>query len=264
MTQLPFDPAARDRFLPFDGCHNFRAVTGWQAVDGRRLAPGRLFRADGLDQLSDADHSRICQLGITHALDLRASSEIARSPSRWPDGARPQVWSGAESAAEADITGLMARQNLDAEELRQAMLGVYARFADDLAEAVNRTAEAVLDRAAGAVLIYCTAGKDRTGFVTAALLHAIGIRNGHALADYLLSNASFDTARQRFNIDGRLDAMEARAPGAVAVLVGVHPEYLAASHVALEEACGSIGAWLQERAGIDAAMRVALADRLLV
>jgi protein-tyrosine phosphatase len=260
----PFDPAARDRFLTLDGCHNFRAVTGWQAIDGRRLAPGRLFRADGLDQLSDADHARLRPLGITHALDLRASAEIARSPSRWPDDARPLVWSGAESAAEADITGLMARPNLDATELRQAMIGVYARFADDLAEAVNRTAEAVLDPAAGAVLIHCTAGKDRTGFVTAALLHAIGIRDGHVLADYLLSNASFAAACQRFNSDGRLDAVEARAPGAIAVLVGVHPEYLASSHVALETACGTIGAWLQERAGIDAAKRRALADRLLV
>lgn len=258
-----FDAASANLILPMDGCHNFRAVAGWQTPNGRRIAPGRLFRSDGLDRLSDADHARLRPLGIARVLDLRASPEIARSPSRWPEDARPQVWSGAESAAEADISGLMARDNLDAEEFRQAMLGVYGRFPDDLSEAVNRTAEAVLNSGAEAVLIHCTAGKDRTGFVTATLLHAIGVGSGDVLADYILSNASFAVACQRFNSDGRLDSVEARAPGAVAALVGVHPEYLAASYRAMREDCGSIDAWLQERAGIDPAMRLALADRLL-
>lgn len=259
----PVDPAAQGLILPFDGCHNFRMVAGWRTAGGQAVVPGRLFRSDGLDRLSDADHQRLRPLGIGRVIDLRAAPEIARAPSRWPDDARPRVWSGAESAAEADINGLMTREGLAADAFRQAMLNVYGRFADDLAEAVQHAADALLDPAGGAVLIHCTAGKDRTGFVIASLLHAIGIQAADVQADYLLTNASFATACQRFNRDGRLDAVEARAPGAVAALVGVHPEYLAAAQAAQVAACGSIDGWLQQRAGIDETIRRHLRDRLL-
>lgn len=128
MTNAPAPPDAAALLLSLDGCHTFRAVTGWRERNGGKLKAGRLFRSDGLDQLSDADHALVAGLGIDHVLDLRASAEIERS--RWPDGMEPRIWAGAESAAEADITSLMQRDGLD----------------DD----------------AGTTLVHCTAGKDRT------------------------------------------------------------------------------------------------------
>ena len=39
----------------------------------------------------------------------------------------------------------------------------------------------------GAVLIHCTAGKDRTGFVSALLLAILGVARSEIMADYLAS-----------------------------------------------------------------------------
>lgn len=249
--------------VALDGCHNFRAVAGWQRRDGARLRPGRLFRSDGLDELSHADQARLAMLGIGHVLDLRASAEIARSPSRWPEAMRPRIWSGAESAAEADINGLMQRDGLDAGAFHAAMCTVYSRFPDDLADAVCALSMAVIDEGAGATLVHCTAGKDRTGFAVAMLLHAIGIDRDDVMADYLMSNACFDRARVRFDTGGRLTALEARAPGAVTALVGVHADYLHAAERRIEADHGSIDGWLEARAGLSGQRRALLAERLL-
>ncbi len=253
----------RDLLLALQGCHNFRAVAGWRAADGRRLAAGRLFRSDGLDGLSDPDLGLLSGLGLRRVFDLRAAAEIARAPSRWPEDMDLEIWAGAESAAEADIMALMTRDGLDAGAFHAAMCRVYARFPEDLAEVVRALGNALLGEQPHATLVHCAAGKDRTGFAIAMLLRAIGIVREDVMADYLLSNASFDTARVRFNVGGRLDAVEARAPGAVAALVGVHPHYLEAAEQRIEDDFAGIDAWLERYAGLGAEQRKRLADRLL-
>lgn len=250
-------------FIELEGCHNFRAVAGWTARCGRRLARGRLFRSDGLSQLSDKDQDLLCALGVAQVFDLRAAAEIERAPSRWPAAMNPIIWAGAESAAEADIGNLMQRDKLDAAAFKDAMRGIYSRFPDDLAEAVRALSEGILADSKSAKLIHCTAGKDRTGFTIAMLLHAIGIAREDVMADFLLSNARFETARVRFNTDGRLDRVEAKAPGAIAALVGVHPEYLHAAERRIQDDFKSIETWLEIRAGLSAERRARLADRLL-
>ena len=46
----------------------------------------------------------------------------------------------------------------------------------------------------GGVLIHCTAGKDRAGWITAALLRA-GVSDADVLADYLRSNEAIPPLR---------------------------------------------------------------------
>jgi protein-tyrosine phosphatase len=250
--------------IPLDGSHNFRSVADWRARDGRRVTHGKLFRADGLDQLSDADQARLAGLGLSHVFDLRSLSEIERAPSRWPSGMAPRIWTGAESAAEADIMQLMQRDAATGRDFHAAMCQVYARFPNDLAKAFASVAATLLDDPdCDATLIHCAAGKDRTGFTVAMLLHAIGIERDDVMADYLLSNASFDVARERFDIDGRLSSLEARAPGAVAALVGVDADYLHAAEKRMEQDFGSIDNWLEQSAGLSAGRRDLLAARLL-
>lgn len=263
MTPPPIPSSDGGLFLDFEGCHNFRAVAGWPARCGRRLGRGRLFRSDGLNLLSDKDQDLLRKLGIAQAFDLRASAEIERAPSRWPAAINPIIWAGAESAAEADIGALMQREKLDAAAFREAMCSVYSRFPDDLAEAVRALSAGLLAESGGASLVHCTAGKDRTGFAIAMILHAVGVARDDVMAEYLLSNARFDAACVRFNTDGRLDRVEALAPGAITALVGVHPEYLYAAEQRIEADFTSIETWLEMRAGLNAERRARLADRLL-
>src|SRR3546814_16463909 len=104
------------------------------------------------------------------------------------------------------------------------MSQVYSRFPDGLANAVAAVIRALLDTDGSAILIHCTAGKDRTGFVAALLLHAWGIRRDAVTADYLLSNASYADAGTRFNVESRRDAIQGWAQGSVAARARHHPD----------------------------------------
>lgn len=259
----PIPPEHRSRLVALEGCHNFRVVAEWRSGDGRHLRPGVLFRSAGLHQLSDADLQAMAALGITRVIDLRASAEIARAPSRLPAAPRPVVWSGAELAAEADLMAVMARPDADATTFREAMRRLYAGFPETLAESVRIAGRTILVETDGATLVHCAAGKDRTGFVVAMLLHAVGIHPDDIMADYLLSNASFDQALAQFDDHGRLTALEARSPGSLAALVATQPEYLDAATARIVADWGSLDTWLDQEAGLDASRRDQLAERLL-
>ena len=71
------------RTLAFDGCVNFRDLGGYRTADGRRLAWRRLFRADGLSRLTDADHRQLTELGVATVIDLRTVDE-AEQRGRFP------------------------------------------------------------------------------------------------------------------------------------------------------------------------------------
>ncbi len=63
------------RTLEFEGCVNFRDLGGYATGDGRTVAWRRLFRADGLNKLSDADLARLSGLGLATVIDLRTRDE---------------------------------------------------------------------------------------------------------------------------------------------------------------------------------------------
>ena len=93
------------------------------------------------------------------------------------------------------------------------------------------------------VLTHCFAGKDRTGFVVATVLEAIGIDRDTIVADYLRSNDAVPQLRDRITemIQQRSDTeltpevvtfTEARLSDEV---LGVREEYLAAARQTIDE-----------------------------
>ena len=65
-----------DRLIPLDGCFNFRDLGGYAGAGGRPVRWGRLYRADALQRLSDADLARLAELDIRHVIDLRTPGEL--------------------------------------------------------------------------------------------------------------------------------------------------------------------------------------------
>ena len=80
------------------------------------------------------------------------------------------------------------------------MLRVYRGFVE-----VARRARGVRDalprprrRPSGAALFHCTAGKDRTGWAAALLLHLAGVDDATILEDYLLTNSFSSATREKY------------------------------------------------------------------
>ena len=263
-TDLDFDPALADRIVRLCGAHNFRRIAGWRTADGKRVAPGRLYRASSLHALEEEDLVTIASMSIGHIVDLRTASERELLPPRWPTPV-PQVWTGAESSANADLTRMMARDSVSLADFRDGMRKVYADFPEDLGDAVADLLATLLEIGDGeAVLVHCAAGKDRTGFVVAMVLRALGVREEDILDDYLLTNATFERAFAAFAAGHKLDRLEAAVPGASHAMLGAHADYLASADQSLIAHWGSMDAYLAEVGRLTPAARAHLRARFLV
>jgi protein-tyrosine phosphatase len=98
-------------------------------------------------------------------------------------------------------------------------------------------------------VFHCTAGKDRTGFAAALVLHALGATREEILRDYLLTN---ERLRPSTYVWKGLD------PNVAGVLWGVRPEFLQAAFEAVEQDHGSLDAYLARELGVGEAERARL------
>jgi protein-tyrosine phosphatase len=123
----------------------------------------------------------------------------------------------------------------------EVMRSVYRGFVDhpggraSFADLLTRLATADAPQ-----LFHCTAGKDRTGFAAALVLHAVGASPDEVMRDYLLTNERFKPG-----------AWSTTLPPQVArVLYRVQPEFLQAAFEAAAQDYGSLDGYLDEGLGL--------------
>ncbi|QUR65905.1 tyrosine-protein phosphatase [Mycobacterium spongiae] len=259
--------AATLRDLP--GAWNFRDVADIATV----VRPGRLFRSSELSRLDDDGRQALSRLGITDVADLRSSRELARrGPGRVPDSIDVHLLPFADLAddepsdSEAPhehafrrlITETADESGQSSESINDAavgyMLDEYRQF--PTRSGAQRALHHVITLLATGrpVLTHCFAGKDRTGFVVAIVLEAIGVDRAAIRADFLRSNDSVPQLRDRITemIQQRADTeltpevvtfTQARLSDGV---LGVREEYLAAARQTIDDTYGSLDGYLRD------------------
>lgn len=176
------------------GARNFRdaASTGAGiAVTGGHLRRHVLYRANKLQRTSAMDRAILLDLGITQIIDLRRPAVAASEP----DPALPGV-----SGRIVDLFGTTSVSDNYA-QYRAFVANAYRRAR--IAEAITAVANAD-----GPVLLHCTYGKDRTGWVVAMIQFALGATKATVMAEWLKSNTYLGT---KTLVSGYLDAGIAEA-----------------------------------------------------
>ena len=104
------------------------------------------------------------------------------------------------------------------------------------------------------LVIHCTAGKDRTGFACALILHALGVSEQVIADDYLLTNRFYK----------RDPAHSTELPDDVKQVLGtVREAFLEASFEAIDADYGSLDGYFRDGLGLGPAERKALEGRYL-
>ena len=104
------------------------------------------------------------------------------------------------------------------------------------------------------LVIHCTAGKDRTGFACALILHALGVTDGVIAEDYLLTNRFY-----RRDPTASSDLPEEVKQ----VLASVQVSFLAAAFKAIAAEYGDLETYFSAGLGLGANERAGLQARYL-
>jgi protein-tyrosine phosphatase len=255
------------RIFSLEGVDNFRDFGDYATAAGRRVHPGRLYRSAHHGQATDADLAAIAALNIAVVVDLRRGEERERTPSRRHDGfaARLIENDGNEASSDPFVEFIKAS---DASEgaFRDYMLGYYrgAPFDERHLDLFARYFQALAE-ADGAVLIHCTAGKDRTGILAALTHHVAGVHRDDIFEDYLLTNTVASFERRLPAVAQMIVELAGRTPtdGAVRTAVSVDADYLATAFAVIEARNGSLDAYLEQALGLDPDLRARVEARLI-
>src|SRR6267378_320256 len=178
------DPPARH--LNLAGASNFRDLGGYRTRDGRAVRWRQIFRSNHLGQLTEADIEVLRPLGLKSAFDFRGTEERVAAICGLAEIAvhslpiEPTV----VAALRTRLASGLPLSSADAVEVMRESYRNYVRHDTPSFRALF--ALLLEDRAP--LVIHCTAGKDRTGFACALILHALGVADDVIAEDYLLTN----------------------------------------------------------------------------
>lgn len=167
------------RHHAFEGCFNFRDIGGYRADDGRTIRWGRYFRAGRQDRMTLGDLQRASELAIRTQVDLRRPDEV-RTCGRGPFERLGSRYIGLSVLPDGSYEQL----NRETGTLGERYLA-YFQYSP---EPWRQVFEVLSDGGCYPVLLHCTAGKDRTGVITALLLSILGVDRGVVEADFALTN----------------------------------------------------------------------------
>lgn len=169
-----------------EGTLNARVI----AETGSRL----LVRSDAPVDVTAADVAWLLEHGVTTLIDLRSASEVERV-------SVPLAGDSRFAYENMPVTG----GNVIPTTPEQVPASYIAMVDAQMAGIVHR-----IENAPGGVMWFCSAGKDRTGVVSAIVLSRLGVSRQEIVDDYVesagnLREALEDVARRR--PEARLDVM---------------------------------------------------------
>jgi protein-tyrosine phosphatase len=253
----------RERLVALEGALNWRDLGGYPTADGRVTKWDRIFRSDGLDQLTDADLDVIAQLGIKLVIDFRVDREVDQNPSRLPD--HPELRRQRIPIGGDEVEGKSVLELIQAGDVKiytvDEMSAVYERLLEDFASGFGEVIHHAADSANHPLVFHCTAGKDRTGLMAMLVLGALGVSDDDIVTDYELTTHYRSNKRlevlgpqlEKAGVDIELvrPFLTAQAPVMAATVARLHADY------------GSIEAFLTARADVTVATLERLRSNLL-
>lgn len=232
---------------------NFRTVGNIKNTEGRTLKEGRFYRSAHLHKLKKRSFDRFDELGIKEIIDLRNSKEIAQKPDQIPAENTYKKYSAFEDEGDqlSQAKKLVLKGKVNASDADKRMIDFYREYVTENPETIKTIITEVLE-SKDPVLYHCTAGKDRTGIITALILTILKFDKETIYNDYLLSNNyRKDLVQKRLRLANTLHFLYPKMDLQVLEkLSWVEKRYLDAAFEEINKKYGSADAYIQQVLGI--------------
>jgi len=256
--------------MAIEGLFNFRDTGGMPLTSGGVSRSGVLYRSAALNALTDDGLAQLADTAVGVIADFRTPVEQQMAPDRLPpsrpfrvesltllEGALPQPAAASGTAVPESFATVLA-QLPTLGELYVSMLTHGAETFAGLARLVG----ASTDDEPTAVLVHCTAGKDRTGVAVALMLDAAGVERDAIVADYASSQENLAGPWAQGML-GTLTAMGVPITDSLRTLVTKTPPAAIEQALTWIDGEGGSAAYLQS-GGLTDAELTALRERLTV
>ncbi len=237
-----------ERHLRFQGIRNFRDLGGYETTDGRTVRWGLLYRSGNLSQATDADLAYLSSLRLKFVFDFRMPSENRLRSREYTTALGVQVFKLpmlsdriTQMFESAMISSPGEQHRIDAEEL---LIELYRSFVTDSMSQCSEIIQTISDPVNLPTLYHCSQGKDRTGFVSAITLLALGVSRKTVFNDFMLSS-------QYITPDDEGQILSFIDPAVKQSLLKTRREHLEAAFETIDKRYGSVDMYLCEGLGLN-------------
>ena len=234
--------AVHQRELAWEGVLNARDLGGHRTEDGAETRYGSVVRADSVRRLTDAGWAALLDYGIRTVVDLRGDHEMDEDAPAHVDVEVVHVpFMEANDREFDELQEEVEAAAQAAPDVAAATRDVYLIFLEHFKRNVAAGIRAVAQAPEGGVVVHCVGGKDRTGLLTAFLLHLAGVDVEQIAADYALSEERLKPRHEEWfaqaETEAELERLRRIAQTPAESIVGVFKE--------LESRYGSVESYLR-------------------
>jgi protein-tyrosine phosphatase len=253
-----------ERVLPVAGAINLRDLGGYVGLNGRPIRWGRVYRSGMLHQVTPDGWQMLADLNLRWVCDLRSETEVAQNPTLLPEATAVSLLPRPVQSPDSRIRQLFSVWR-NRNQLDQILFEIYTRvMLDSNAAIIGDILRHLADPDNLPFLYHCTAGKDRTGVVTAVLLGLLGVDDETIIADYSLTNAHYDQFYATLNQDVQRMSSLGFDEQQLHPIFLAQPQMMADTLAYLRQQYGSIEQYVRQQAGLDEQAVAQVRENLLV
>lgn len=193
------------------------------------------------------------RLKINRVIDLRTKQEIAKEPDQLPKNIIYKVYSAFEdkndemrNAKQLALKGKISENDAD-----KRMIKFYTDYVSENPEIIKKIITEILN-SDQPILYHCTAGKDRTGIITALILKVLKFDDAVIFEEYLQSNnLRSKIIQKRLNLADNFHFIFPKLDmGIIEKTSWVEQNYLQSAFDEIDKQYGSIDNYIHQVLGI--------------
>ena len=151
--------------------NNMRDIGGYAIGQNKIVKEGKIIRTDCVTNLNNEEVNKLIKMGFTTIIDFRNDKEMSEKKSVF-------ACNDSFDCKHIELDGKIPNS-------KEEVLDSYIKMLN-AKEKIKEIFEILAD-ANGGVIYHCSAGKDRTGVVTACILKFLGVDDKDIIVDYLAS-----------------------------------------------------------------------------
>jgi len=233
--------------------NNFRFLGGINNSEGKRLKDSLIYRSGNLHQLKSTSFDEFEKLNINKVIDLRTKQEIIKEADHLPENIIYKNYPAFEDKNDEmkNAKKLALKGKITQSDANKRMLKFYTDYVLENPKVIKTIITEILD-SDKPILYHCTAGKDRTGMITALILKILKFNDDIIFDEYLQSNnLRQKVIQKRLNLVNNLHFIFPKLDiGVIEKTSWIERNYLQSAFDEIDKKYGSMDNYIHQALGI--------------